>query len=191
MTSELQRAQESVANLRDVARQHHLSRAKISSKILKYPHIDDYAVRTPAFLLMVYPLIWLQCRLLFGNMTRDNFTMLDAHCTTFEPCTPCSPTSSTRTLQRYVRRMLHPIPTAAEPFLPSRSGFPRVTTLRRCIEHSSIEATTVNPPHSISSLMTYWYLPIFGKGNFSIAVCSFWLICGMQYVACNVYYDTE
>lgn len=44
MTSELQRAQESVTNLRDVSRQHHLSRAKISSKILKYPHIDDYAV---------------------------------------------------------------------------------------------------------------------------------------------------
>jgi len=44
VTSELQRAQESVANLRDVARQHHLSRAKISSKLLKYPNIDDYAV---------------------------------------------------------------------------------------------------------------------------------------------------
>jgi len=45
VTSELQRAQESIANLRDVARQHHLSRAKISSKLLKYPLIDDYAVR--------------------------------------------------------------------------------------------------------------------------------------------------
>jgi len=44
VTSELQRAQESVSNLRDVTRQHHLSRAKISSKILKYPHIDDYAI---------------------------------------------------------------------------------------------------------------------------------------------------
>jgi len=44
VTSELQRAQESVANIRDVARQHHLSRAKISSKILKYPHIDDYVI---------------------------------------------------------------------------------------------------------------------------------------------------
>jgi len=44
VTNELQRAQESVTNLRDIARQHHLSRAKISSKILKYPHIDDYAI---------------------------------------------------------------------------------------------------------------------------------------------------
>jgi len=44
VTSELQRAQDSITNLRDVARQHHLSRAKISSKILKYPHIEDYTV---------------------------------------------------------------------------------------------------------------------------------------------------
>jgi proteasome activator subunit 3 (PA28 gamma) len=31
-------------NLRDSARQHHLTRAKIASKLLKYPHIEDYAV---------------------------------------------------------------------------------------------------------------------------------------------------
>ncbi|KAF9651954.1 proteasome activator pa28, REG alpha/beta subunit [Thelephora ganbajun] len=44
VTNELQRAQDSVTNLCDVARQHHLARAKISSKILKYPHVDDYAI---------------------------------------------------------------------------------------------------------------------------------------------------
>jgi len=42
--SELHRAQESGHNLRDGARQHHLSRAKICSKIMKYPHLEDYAL---------------------------------------------------------------------------------------------------------------------------------------------------
>jgi len=42
--SELQRAQESATNLRDSIRQHHLSRAKICSKIIKYPHIEDYVI---------------------------------------------------------------------------------------------------------------------------------------------------
>jgi proteasome activator subunit 3 (PA28 gamma) len=32
-------------NLRDAARQHHLTRAKIASKLIKYPHIEDYTVR--------------------------------------------------------------------------------------------------------------------------------------------------
>jgi hypothetical protein len=31
-------------NLRDAARQHHLHRAKIASKLIKYPHIEDYTV---------------------------------------------------------------------------------------------------------------------------------------------------
>lgn len=42
--SELHRAQESAHNLRDGTRQHHLSRAKICSKIMKYPNLEDYAL---------------------------------------------------------------------------------------------------------------------------------------------------
>lgn len=45
--SELNRAQESATNLRDSIRQHHLARAKICSKILKYPNIADYIVSNP------------------------------------------------------------------------------------------------------------------------------------------------
>ena len=144
MTSELQRAQESVTNLRDVARQHHLSRAKISSKILKYPNIDDYAVHMPAFLQMIHPLIELCPRLLSENMTKGNSTVHDARYTTFEPCTPCSPISSTRTSRRYFRQTLS-IPATGEHSLPARFGSPRVTMLHRCIEYSNIEATAANP----------------------------------------------
>lgn len=43
--SELLRSQESAYNIRDAARQHHLARAKICSKLIKYPHIEDYTVR--------------------------------------------------------------------------------------------------------------------------------------------------
>lgn len=43
--SELHRSQESAYNIRDASRQDHLHRAKICSKIVKYPHIEDYAVR--------------------------------------------------------------------------------------------------------------------------------------------------
>jgi hypothetical protein len=43
---ELHRAQESAYNLRDAARQDYLARAKICSKLVKYPNIEDYAVRT-------------------------------------------------------------------------------------------------------------------------------------------------
>jgi hypothetical protein len=46
--NELHRSQESSMNLRDAARQHHLTRAKIASKLIKYPHIDDYTVRRPS-----------------------------------------------------------------------------------------------------------------------------------------------
>lgn len=155
MTSELQRAQESVTNLRDVARQHHLSRAKISSKILKYPHIDDYAVRTPAFFLMIHPLIGLRSRLLSENMTRDNSTVHAAHYTTFEPCTPCSPISSTRTSPRYFRQTLS-IPTTGEHSLPARFGSPRATMLHRCIEYFNIEATAANPVDDVLKLVYIW-----------------------------------
>ena len=31
--------------MRDSVRQNHLNRAKICSKIIKYPHLEDYAVR--------------------------------------------------------------------------------------------------------------------------------------------------
>ena len=43
--TELHRSQESAYNIRDAGRQDHLHRAKICSKIVKYPHIEDYAVR--------------------------------------------------------------------------------------------------------------------------------------------------
>jgi proteasome activator subunit 3 (PA28 gamma) len=43
--SELLRSQESAYNIRDGVRQHHLQRAKICSKLIKYPHIEDYTVR--------------------------------------------------------------------------------------------------------------------------------------------------
>ncbi|KAG1908318.1 proteasome activator pa28 REG alpha beta subunit [Suillus fuscotomentosus] len=42
--SELLRSQESAYNIRDAARQHHLARAKICSKLIKYPHIEDYTL---------------------------------------------------------------------------------------------------------------------------------------------------
>jgi len=41
--SELHRSQESAYNLRDCARADHLTRAKICTKIIKYPHVEDYA----------------------------------------------------------------------------------------------------------------------------------------------------
>ena len=43
--NELVRSQESAYNLRDGARADHLTRAKICSKLIKYPHIEDYSVR--------------------------------------------------------------------------------------------------------------------------------------------------
>ena len=42
--SELHRSQESAYNLRDSARADHLTRAKICTKIIKYPHVEDYSV---------------------------------------------------------------------------------------------------------------------------------------------------
>ncbi|CAL1694151.1 unnamed protein product [Somion occarium] len=42
--NELHRSQESAYNLRDASRQHVLQRAKICSKILKYPHLEDYTM---------------------------------------------------------------------------------------------------------------------------------------------------
>ncbi|KAI0003791.1 proteasome activator pa28 REG alpha/beta subunit [Russula compacta] len=42
--NELHRSQESGYNIRDSSRQHHLNRAKICSKIIKYPHLEDYAL---------------------------------------------------------------------------------------------------------------------------------------------------
>jgi len=41
---ELHRAQDSAYNLRDAARQDYLARAKICSKLIKYPHIEDYTL---------------------------------------------------------------------------------------------------------------------------------------------------
>lgn len=42
--AELNRAHESAYNLRDSVRIDHLTRAKICSKLIKYPHIEDYSV---------------------------------------------------------------------------------------------------------------------------------------------------
>ena len=42
--AEVHRAQESAYNLRDFARQNHINRAKICSKLIKYPHVEDYKV---------------------------------------------------------------------------------------------------------------------------------------------------
>ncbi|CCL98076.1 uncharacterized protein FIBRA_00070 [Fibroporia radiculosa] len=42
--TELHRSQESAYNLRDACRQAHLGRAKICSKIIKYPHVEDYTL---------------------------------------------------------------------------------------------------------------------------------------------------
>jgi len=42
--TELHRSQESAYNLRDAARLDHVNRAKLCSKIIKYPHIEDYAL---------------------------------------------------------------------------------------------------------------------------------------------------
>ncbi|KAF8632997.1 hypothetical protein AX15_001594 [Amanita polypyramis BW_CC] len=41
---ELHRAQESGYNLRDAARQDYLARAKICSKLIKYPNVEDYTL---------------------------------------------------------------------------------------------------------------------------------------------------
>lgn len=43
--NELHRSQESAYTLRDASRLHHLSRAKICSKLIKYPNVEDYTVR--------------------------------------------------------------------------------------------------------------------------------------------------
>ncbi|KAG9314189.1 proteasome activator pa28 REG alpha beta subunit [Chiua virens] len=42
--SELLRAQESAYNIRDSVRQNYLGRAKICSKLIKYPNIEDYTL---------------------------------------------------------------------------------------------------------------------------------------------------
>ncbi|KZS95913.1 proteasome activator pa28 REG alpha/beta subunit [Sistotremastrum niveocremeum HHB9708] len=40
--SELSKSQEAAYNTRDGVRTHHLARAKICSKMIKYPHLEDY-----------------------------------------------------------------------------------------------------------------------------------------------------
>ncbi|THH33448.1 hypothetical protein EUX98_g766 [Antrodiella citrinella] len=42
--NELHRSQEAAYNLRDAARQDYLARAKICSKLLKYPNVEDYVL---------------------------------------------------------------------------------------------------------------------------------------------------
>jgi hypothetical protein len=62
--NELHRSQESGYNMRDGVRQNHLNRAKICSKIIKYPHLEDYAVRA---LLFVRAEPWLTQSLVVGT----------------------------------------------------------------------------------------------------------------------------
>lgn len=52
--NELHRSQESGYNMRDSVRQNHLNRAKICSKIIKYPHLEDYAVCLLPLFLCIY-----------------------------------------------------------------------------------------------------------------------------------------
>lgn len=47
--NELHRSQESAYSLRDASRLHHLSRAKICSKLIKYPNVEDYTVRPKSY----------------------------------------------------------------------------------------------------------------------------------------------
>ena len=61
--NELHRSQESGYNMRDGVRQNHLNRAKICSKIIKYPHLEDYAVRALLFVLKYGSSSWLQLAL--------------------------------------------------------------------------------------------------------------------------------
>ena len=61
--NELHRSQESGYNMRDGVRQNHLNRAKICSKIIKYPHLEDYAVRALLFVLKYSSGSWLQLAL--------------------------------------------------------------------------------------------------------------------------------
>ncbi|KAF7307125.1 PA28-beta domain-containing protein [Mycena indigotica] len=44
VVGELARSQDSAINLRDSARNDYLARAKICSKLIKYPHVEDYAL---------------------------------------------------------------------------------------------------------------------------------------------------
>ncbi|KAJ7446421.1 proteasome activator pa28 REG alpha beta subunit [Mycena galericulata] len=44
VVAELQRSQDSAFNLRDAARNDYLARAKICSKLIKYPNIEDYTL---------------------------------------------------------------------------------------------------------------------------------------------------
>ncbi|KAL0071735.1 hypothetical protein AAF712_000657 [Marasmius tenuissimus] len=50
--SELHRAQESAYNLRDIPRQDYVARAKLASKRIKYPNVEDYTVIYPSLQLL-------------------------------------------------------------------------------------------------------------------------------------------
>ena len=58
--NEIHRSQESAYNLRDAARQHSLQRAKICSKVVKYPHVEDWTVRC-----FLFPSLWSPTTLTF------------------------------------------------------------------------------------------------------------------------------
>ena len=72
--TELHRSQESAYNLRDSARQSHLNRAKLCSKLIKYPHVEDYTVRVVIlahFVLLNILLLLFSSP--FKNMTNGSF----------------------------------------------------------------------------------------------------------------------
>ena len=57
--AEVLRCQQSAYTLRDGNRQHHLQRAKVCSKLIKYPNIEDYAVKSLHRVYMLRFLTWI------------------------------------------------------------------------------------------------------------------------------------
>lgn len=51
---ELHRSQESAYNIRDATRQDYIARAKLCSKLIKYPNIEDYKVCLFPYLVTSY-----------------------------------------------------------------------------------------------------------------------------------------
>lgn len=70
----MHRAQESGYNLRDAARQDYLARAKIASKLIKYPNVEDYTV---CFDHQTIPYDADRYSLLYENTMEGNYFLLD------------------------------------------------------------------------------------------------------------------
>lgn len=80
--SELCRSQESAYNIRDSTRQSHIARAKLCSKLIKYPNVEDYKVARFTRITCLFPahhiLSWHS-----WSMTRSSFTWLASISVTF------------------------------------------------------------------------------------------------------------